>query len=115
MQHDKVDMNETVMEPDEGFLKVEAELIDTLERERCFIGGVRCKECSNIDDQYTHKRVMNHTISLKRVLLNRQSRYGKGGMENQTGCYSLKRCQLGRHPNSDQIPEAGNPYARDTA
>ena len=50
MPHDKVDMNGTVMEPDAGCLKVEAEFFDTLERGRCFIGGVRCKESNNVDE-----------------------------------------------------------------
>ncbi len=50
MPHDNVDMNGTVIEPDEGFLKVEAELVHMLERDRCFIGGVRCKECNNADE-----------------------------------------------------------------
>ncbi len=43
MPHDTVDMDGTVREPDEGFLMVEAELVDTLNRVRCFIGSIRCK------------------------------------------------------------------------
>ena len=50
MPHGKVDMNGTVMESDPGFLKVEAELFDTLERGRCFIGGVKSKESNNVDE-----------------------------------------------------------------
>ncbi len=115
LPHDNVDMNGTVMESDEGFLKVEAELIDTLERDRSFIGGVRCKESNNVNEKCTCKRVENRTIPFKRVLLNIQSRYEKGRIGNKTGCYSPKRCQLGHHPNSDRIPEAVHPYARDTA
>ncbi len=43
-------MNGPVMGSDEAFLKVEAELVDQIERDRCFIGGVRCKEFNNIDE-----------------------------------------------------------------
>ncbi len=49
MPHDNVYMNGTFIEPNERFLKVDAEPVHTIERDRYFLGSVRCKKSSNVD------------------------------------------------------------------
>ncbi len=104
MQHDNVDLNGTFIGSDEGFLKVKAELVDTPVRDRCFIGGVGCKESNRVYEQCTHKRVENHTIFTEQTIAIHQGEIG-----SKTICCSLKCCQLGHRQNSDQIHEAVNP------